>query len=239
MGTPGWCVVVAVVAVGALVQGSVGFGLNLLSAPIVALVDRRFIPGPMLVAAVIMTVLVLARDRAHVDYRSLGWALAGRVPGNILGALTVAVVSASTLTSVFAVVVLGDVAMSAAGRRFRPSPAVLVGAGCVSGFMGTTSSIGGPPMAMVYQDAPGAQMRATLSGYFVLGALLSIAFLAIGGDFGTEELRRGLALAPAIVAGFVVSRWTAPRLDRGYTRTAVLVVSALGAAAVLIRQLAG
>jgi uncharacterized membrane protein YfcA len=237
MSALGWIIVMTVVAIGALVQGSLGFGLNLLSAPIVALVDRRFIPGPMLVAAVIMTILILIRDRAHVDISVLKWAYIGRIPGSAVGAAIVKYVSERTLTSVFAVVVLLDVVMSAVGRRFRPTPTVLTSAGFASGVMGTTSSIGGPPMAMVFQDAPGAQMRATLSAFFVFGALLSIVLLTIAGKFGFRQLRDGLSLAPALVAGFLASRKTAQALDRGYTRAAVLVVSALGGVLVLVRAL--
>jgi len=237
MDTLGWATVFLIVAVGALVQGSVGFGLNLLSAPLVAIVDRRFIPGPMLIAAVIMTLLILVRDRAHLDLSALQWAFIGRVPGNVAGAAIVKYVSERTLTSVFAVVVLADVVMSAVGRRFRPTPRVLTTAGAISGVMGTTSSIGGPPMAMVFQDSPGATMRATLSAFFVFGALLSVGLLALAGKFGFRQLHDGLALTPAIVVGFSASRWSARFLDRGHTRRAVLFVSAIGGVVVLIRAL--
>ncbi|MDQ3385935.1 MAG: sulfite exporter TauE/SafE family protein, partial [Actinomycetota bacterium] len=42
----GSALVIVAVLVGALVQGSIGFGLNLIAAPVLALVDPDLVPGP-------------------------------------------------------------------------------------------------------------------------------------------------------------------------------------------------
>ena len=87
----GWeyAIVFAVMVLGATIQGSIGFGLNIMVAPIVIQFDASLIPGSLLIAGLVMTLLVALRDRRDVNLRRAGWALVGRFPGVILGVLAV------------------------------------------------------------------------------------------------------------------------------------------------------
>ena len=74
----------------------------------------------------------------------------------MLGAgLLLAVVSDDALSLLFAVLVLLAVGLSVAGWHLAKTRPNLVGVGVLSGFMGTVSGIGGPPIALVYQQADG------------------------------------------------------------------------------------
>ena len=66
-------------------QASIGFGMGMLAAD---RGDRRsgLIPGTLIMLATIVTLLVVLREQ-HIDLAGTGWALAGRVPGTIAGAL--------------------------------------------------------------------------------------------------------------------------------------------------------
>jgi len=103
--------------------------------------------------------------------------------------------------------------------------------------MGTIASIGGPPMALVYQDAEGARLRATMSSVFWVGMILSLVALRLVGRFGSEEVRLTLVMLPGTLIGLCTSRWTASVVDRGNTRTAVLAVAAVAGGVVILRQL--
>lgn len=221
-----------IIALAAVVQGSVGFGLALLSAPLLALIEPRLVPGPLILASVALTVLMSLRDREAIDLGGVGWALVGRIPGTALGALLLAVVARDDLIVLFGVLVVLGALIMGLGPPIRPRRATLLGAGLLSGLMGTSSSIGGPPVALLYQHEGGPRMRSTLSAYFTIGALMSIAALALVGRFGRYELGATLVLIPGIVVGFLVSSRTAHWLDRGRTRLAVLWVS--GASGVLL-----
>jgi len=141
------------------------------------------------------------------------------------------------MTLAFGALVLFAVALSASGLHVRPTTWTLLSAGALSGFMGTTSNTGGPPIALLYQNAPGARLRSTLSGYFALGTTISLLALAAVARFGRDELWSALALLPGVLIGFVLSTRTLPLLDRGYTRAAVLTVSAVSGAIVILREL--
>jgi hypothetical protein len=170
-----------------------------------------------------------------VDFSGLRWAVCGRIAGTGVAAAYLTRVSADALEVTFGAVVLLGVAVSAAGTELRPTRRNAIIAGTLSGFMGTISSIGGPPMALIYQAESGARVRGTLSGFFLIGTVLSTTALWLIGRFGRAEVHGTLVLLPGIVVGFLVSTWTARVLDRRGIRPALLLLSAAAGLAVLLR----
>lgn len=238
MTTSGIVAVLVASALGAFVQGSVGFGHNLIAAPVFALVDERLVPGPAIASAGVLVLLTVLRDRRGFHLGEVSTALVGRVPGTILAAVAVASLPADDLAVVFAGLVLVAVAITASGIAVRPTRATLLGAGALSGFMGTATSIGGPPMAMLYAGEEGRRLRGTLAGFFLAGIAMSLVALVLAGTFGAEEARLSLLPVPAIAVGFAFSGWGARRLDAGHTRPAVLTVAAASALSVLVDAVA-
>lgn len=225
-----------VLAAGAAVQGSTGFAYALVAAPFLTLIDPRWVPAPIILSGVLLNFLIVWRERSHVDVRGVTWALAGRVPGSVIGGLLLAMLSPKQTALAIGAMVWLAVLLSISGLRVRPNTPTLVGAGMLSGFMGTTSSLGGPPVALVYQDVSGPRLRGTLTGYFLVGSIISLAVLAWAGRFGTYEMVAALVFLPGTMAGFAVSGRIAPLLDQAYTRPAVLLISAAGATMVLLRS---
>jgi uncharacterized membrane protein YfcA len=226
-------IAVVVIAIGAAVQGGVGFGMNVIAAPILAVVDPDLVPGPAIVAAVVLTVLVARREREHIDRRGVGWALAGRVPGTVAGALLVAAIPERGVTVTVGCAVLFAVGLTISGIRFRPDKPTLLVAGAVSGFASTVSSVGGPPMAVVYANEPGPVIRGTLSFIFVVGGLMSLGALIAVGDFGRHEALLSMLLLVPGTLGFLASKRLAVRVDAGTTRNAILAIAVLGAVTAL------
>jgi uncharacterized protein len=221
--------VTALVAGAACIQGAAGFGMALLAAPLLTLVDRSFAPAPLVLAVLPLSVLVAQRDWAHLDRTGLAWAIGGRLPGVVLGGVAAALLSQHTLALALGLGVLVAVGLSMVTARLRPTPGTLVSAGFASGFMGTTTSIGGPPMALVYQRSDGPAFRSTLAIYFAAGAVMSLTALAFAGRVGAHELRLGLLLWPGVVLGFALSKPLTRYLDDGRTRAMVLAISAAAA----------
>jgi uncharacterized membrane protein YfcA len=226
-----------VVAASAFVQGSVGFGYALVAAPTLALVSERFVPGPIMVSSFVLSAATGWRERHCIDRRGVGVALLARAPGVLLAGVATTVLTLHTLNVVFGVTVLLAVAISASGLRVKLSTPALLLAGFSSGLMGTLVAIGGPPMALVYQDAEGPTLRATLNTYFAVGSLMSIATLAWVGRFGVSELLIGALLLPPVGVGFALSGAIRHVLDRGYTRRAVLAIASVSALGVVVKTL--
>jgi uncharacterized membrane protein YfcA len=228
---------ISAVLAGSVVQGAVGFGLALVSAPVLILIDPRFIPAPLLLASLSLILLTAYRDRQGIDLSGLRWAVIGRLFGTGVGVVALTMISGSQLTLTFGVIVLVSVGLSASGLHLRPNPIPLIGAGTVSGFMATTSSIGGPPMALLYQHESGTRLRGTLAGFFIVGVSISLVSLALIGRLGQEELKLALILQPGILIGFAASSKAIDWLDGGHTRLAVLTVAAVMACVVILSEL--
>jgi uncharacterized protein len=232
-------VLAASVTVGAVVQGSVGLGLGLVAAPVTALVEPSLMPGLMLWLAVGLPMVTLLHDRRDVDWRGLAWALPARVPGTAVGVIVVAWLADRTLGIVVGVMVLIAVGLTLWTIRVPVNRRTLVTAGCVSGVTGTATSIGGPPLALLYQHRPGRQVRSTLAVYFIFGASLSLAGLWLGGALHLRDLVLAAVLAPFLLLGFAAAGPVRGRIDVGHTRKAVLAVCAASAIALLVRSVVG
>lgn len=225
------------VLLGAAVQGSVGLGLGLLAAPVFALVDPSLVPGTILLTTSVLPVLTSLRELQDVDWRGLGYALAGRAPGTAVGVWVVATQSPATTAVIVAVVVLGAVGLSVTTWHARPTRSALLAAGAISGVSGTATSVGGPPVALLYQRSPGSTVRSTMGLYFLVGNVTSVSALALAGEVGTRDLQRALVLLPFLVCGFLLSGPLRRHVDGPRLRIAVLVLSAASAVALLLRTL--
>lgn len=234
-----YALALATVGVGACLQGSIGFGMGLLASPILALVSHTLVPVPLLVIAILMTGLLAVRERRAGDRRGIGWAVLGRVPGSALGAAAVAYLPMRGLDATFGVLILLAVGFSIVGWAPAPSRGVLLTAGTLSGLMGTAASTGAAPVALVYQGTSGANLRATLSGFFFVGSTMSLVVLAVFGQVGVDELRTAGLLVPPMLAGVALSKYVAPHLDAGNTRVAILTVAGLASVGLLTRAVLG
>lgn len=230
-------VCVLVVYVGATVQASVGIGLGMLASPVLAIADPAFIPAAIVVAVIPLTLSMAWAERAHLDGRGFALAVLGRLPGAVLGAVVVVAVSDDLLALLVAVSVLAAVVASAIGWHVRTTDPAIVGAGLASGFTGTATGVGGPPMAIVYQHRDPATMRSTISAFFAVGATMSLGALWLAGQIGSHELELALLIVPPVILGAVTGRMVKDRLDPTVVRPAMLGLCALAAVALAARTL--
>jgi uncharacterized membrane protein YfcA len=80
------------------------------------------------------------------------------------------------------------------------TPRRLMFAGFLSGFLGTSSGIGGPPMALLLQHQKVDQIRANLAAFFLMSSALS---LLIQIPIGFMSIKHALLALPLIPAGYV------------------------------------
>jgi uncharacterized membrane protein YfcA len=224
-----------VMAIGAAIQAAVGLGLALFVVPLLALIDVRLIPGPMLLASVALAAIMAHRGRAAIDRRGLALSLIGLCVGTAVGAWGLSLIAPASLTKLFALMILTAVLVSLLGTGVRVSRGALLAGGGAAGIMGTMVGIHGPPIALVFQNAEPAQARAMLGAFFAVGYAMSVAALAAVGLFGRQELVLGLLLLPGVGIGYATAPLVARFLDRGRLRVAILTISGASAVALLVR----
>ena len=233
----GWLAAVAILATGSAIQGSVGFGLGVFGAPLLALIDPLLVPGPILLDALLLTFLVAVREWRWVRLSDLVWALPGRLVGTVLAVVLMRAVPAERFQVALGLLILAAVALTGWGPRLPLNRRTLTGAGVLAGVLSTFTSIGGPPMALIYQHEEGPRVRGTLSAFFTIGVVFSMGGLRVAGRFGWTEVRLAAYMLPGVLLGFLLSRWTARWFDRGHTRALVLVTSAVAATLVVVKGL--
>jgi len=232
---PALAIAIVAMGLGSALQASVGMGFALLAAPILALIEPRFVPGPALLAGSALALVTAWRDRADLERRGLALSLAGYVVGTVAGAFALKGLAGPHLMKVFGVLVLVAVAISVCGLRIMPTPRAMLVGGTASGVMGTMASLSGPPIALVFQNAEPARARATLGAFFFVSYLISVTAIAAVGHFGRHELVLAAVLLPGVAIGLWLGRYLAGRVDARRLRVALLAISTLSAVSLLLR----
>jgi uncharacterized membrane protein YfcA len=179
---------------------------------------------------------MLTTRREGAAEHDIRWAMVGLVPGTIVAGLTLAVLPEHGLSIAVSLLVLVAVALTASGLSVTRGAATLLGAGTLSGFMGTISGIGGPPVALVYQREPAVVLRRTLPRYFLVGGVISAITLLAVDRLDGYDVALSLALVPGIVVGLAGSVPLSAHVDKRTARPFVLGLSALAAIVVLVRE---
>jgi uncharacterized membrane protein YfcA len=229
-------------ALASVVGGATGFAASLLSTPFLLLVGLD-VPSVVVVnlsATLVSRLEVLWRRRRAIDRRRVGLLLAGSAPGAVAGAFTVGYLDPHVLKIAAGVVVavLGVVLLL---RRPRDGPtpgtASYTTAGVVGGFLSTSISLNGPPVAVVLNRARLSpdSFIADFAGYFVLTNTISLAVLGIHGRIPTALLWP--ALPVLLVAALIGNRTGAQLTDRipqrAFRTTVDVLVVLTGIATVL------
>jgi uncharacterized membrane protein YfcA len=225
-------------AAGSAVQGTVGFGFGVLTVPLLSLLNPIMAPVPQLLMVLPLTIAMFWRERKHITWSGTSYMLGGRIPGAIIGILTIKALTGaaeSALDALIAVAVLGAVGLLTVNANVARNHVTEFAAGTASGFMGMVASIGGPPMALLYRNESGPTIRATLSAVFTIGLCITIATRAIAGEIASSDVQIAGLLLPAQVVGFVASFRLRTLIDGKRLRSAILVISAVSAIALLAR----
>ncbi|MGF1679859.1 sulfite exporter TauE/SafE family protein [Photobacterium makurazakiensis] len=186
-------------AAGCFIQSTVGFGMAIVAAPIVFIFEPRFVPGVITLVGLVLALINMWQYRSMLSFKGLGAAFVGRVPGTIVAGVMLLYISVESLSLVLGVGVLLAVAISLLKVRVRPTNKSLFWAGFVSGVMGTSTSIGGPPMALVLQHAEAGKLRANLAGFFAFSCVLSLITLSATGHFSWWHFKYGMMIMPVPV----------------------------------------
>jgi len=221
---------------GAFIKGTAGFGFGMVAAPVMMIIDPVFVPGPLLVLAMMASMLIVFKEWRNIDVKGLSFALSGRLTGTLLAVVMVSFIPLALYGIVFGILVLGAILLSVNGWRFVSSNRNLITAGVASGFMGTLTSIGAPPIAMVYQHEKVAVIRSTLAAFFLFGTAISIAALYLSGRFTLEQFIISILFIPPLLGGLRLSTFIVAKLNMRIVRFAILSLSGISSIILIIRS---
>jgi uncharacterized membrane protein YfcA len=224
-----------VIAVGGLVHGSIGIGFVLIAGPVVALLEPRAVPALFILLGIPMEAWMVLRERAALDLSGFTHMIGGRVIGTLAAFVVLVLVSPQLLTVLIGSAIVIAAVMSWRVVGFKAGAGTKVLAGSVSGLMATVGAVGGPALALAYQDRDAPELRATLAATFLATDLLPVAVLAASGLLHWWHVRLAFILLPAQLAGVGLSNVVIGRLDPRTVRAGVLVLAAVGGIAVVVK----
>ncbi len=227
-------VVTALAAVG---QGVVGIGFAVVSVPTLTLLNPVLAPVPQVLMVLPLTILMAWRERAHADMRGIPWVLAGRGPGAIIGLALLAVASQRTLDLMIAAIVIAGVAIRAGDVHLERNRVTEFMVGTFAGTASMVASIGGPPMALLFQRERAETIRSTLGVVFTIGIVVTVVGRALAGRISTDDVQIAGLLFPAMLLGYVVSIPLTKRVSEEFIRKGILIVSTIAAVGLLVRAI--
>ncbi|EMP54323.1 membrane protein [Marinobacter santoriniensis NKSG1] len=222
---------------GACLQGVAGYGIGTLSAPLLFLISPILLPAPLILNATLLTILMLIRNRGSVEIRQVRFAIGGGFIGVLLAGVTLTLISPKGFELMFGALILLGVGLSVVGLKPRLNARNSMIAGAASTYMGTITAVGGPPIALIYQNEKGPLVRANMSAFFLVASVFSLMTLALSGYLGRSQAALFIATFPGVLTGFWLSGKLVNRLPFDGLRPVILGIAGVAGLAALIRGL--
>lgn len=217
-------VALGLIFLGSYVQTAIGFGLAIVAAPLLIIWSPEYVPAPICLVALFISLMNAVKHRSSVEIGGLKMALIGRIPGSIAGGVMLFFVSTEALTLWIGILVLFAVIVSVLPFRIEPTPTRMTFAGFFSGLFGTSSAIGGPPMALLLQHQEANQLRGNLSAFFVVSSIISLIVQIPAGFFTWNHLLITIPLLPAAALGYWLAIKTTQSLPKEKIRVGALTL---------------
>jgi len=189
-----------------------GFGFALVMTPLLAVAwDVKDAVATSVVLSTFALLPLLLEVRAHVPLSRAFVLVAGSFLGIPLGVAILQQLDADALQ----VLVASTVIVAALLLYFRPATGAVdsgsrqLATGFVSGVVGGSTSMGGPPIVLYLlgREREVPAFRATLLAFFLPGSILQIALFAGVGRITDDVLLLVAAALPAVVAGLLAGAW--------------------------------
>ena len=239
----GWELVLGLAAVffGAVVLGTISFGLGTVAMPFLLMVlhpqEAVVIVNAMIIPTTGLTVIQTWR---HLRLRETWPFLLSGLPPVPVGVVLLHGFNPVALRLAIVGIILTLAIMSLFSIRLpgarRPGMAPLCGAATT--LLVTTLAVGAPLAGLyaIEQDWSRDTIRATLGLYFLLAAALALALFAISGLVSVTTAQNVGVLVLAVLAGSAVAAVVARKISLAGFRYVVVAVTVIGSIALLLRE---
>jgi uncharacterized protein len=240
----GWELLVALFAalLAGTVTGLTGFGLALISTPLLLFVYEPRVVVVLTTFFSIFINIAVVRDSWREARRPLAGAMfVPSAAGVVAGAEVLRLVDPVYIRLAVGVVVVfsalllvREVRLPGAGTRWGP-----IVAGGTSGALSTATGLAAPPVVLLLSSRglPKAEFRSTSALYFLGMSFVGVAVLAVRGLIEGGDVRLSALLIPAAIVGKVLGtsllRRFSERTFRAFSLGMVILTGTLGVATAL------
>lgn len=228
-----WLYAALALLAGCTIQTAVGFGMALIAAPIIVMINPLWVPYVLTVTALALSLGNTWNQRHDIQWEQLVPPMISRIPGTVIGTWVLALIAVQWLQVIVAVMVLLTIFVTMRMKPFASTPFNMGVAGFVSGITGTTTGIGGPPMALVMQHSEGKHARANLSVYFVFSCVVSLIGYMWAGLMSPDQWVVSITMIPVAISGFYLGKVLRPWVDNRF-RPVLLFTCGVSATVALV-----
>ena len=203
----------------ATVNGALGYGFSSLTVPLALLIFPNRILSPALVLvelAINMWVVALSRRSLAVARRRATPILIGLIPGIIIGSYLLSSANPGVLKLWTYLVLLPLILSQAAGYRrpIRAERAAGVSLGLGVGVLYSTTTISGPPLALMLnnQGVDKHEFRAALGTVRIVESTTTVIVYALLGLFSSQSIHLVVPIAPAVLLGLPLGTYLIRRV---------------------------
>lgn len=222
--------------IGSLLQGLIGYGVGLFCAPLLFLISPSLVPAPLILISTVLTVVMMIRDRGHLQFDQVRWAMKGGFFGVVSAGLILNIATKDQFEFVFGLLILLAVIISLKGFAPKVNKKTNTIAGFTSGFMGTLTAVGGPPMALLYQHGDIKNIKANLTAFFLFLNVVAISTLTYIGQITYETLEVVLKATPGVLLGLFLSTKLQGIVKPHLVRNWILILCTITSVIAMVRS---
>ncbi len=226
-----------VVFLAAVLQAATGVGFAMVAVPLLALISLAWVPAPMLICNIALSVAIMSRGRRHLEHSEAPPLVLGLTLGTFAGAGILTLFADQGLGVLIGAIIVTAVLASLFTPQLRLTRLRLLSAAFVGGATGAIAAMHGPPLIILYQRERPEKVRATMAGVFVFGCFLALGSFWFAGLLGWEQIWRGLVLLPGVALGFFAGKALGGRMSPGAVRYAMLTLAGSAGLVLLLRSL--
>lgn len=208
-------------------------GFGMVAAPLLALIHPLLSPAPIMMVGIVVALWGAWRERGNIATQEIVAGVGGRIIGSSMALSLLLVFSdQNSFYVLFGALILAAVLLTSLGKRVAFTLTNHWMLSTISGLMGTITSVGAPPMAILYQGQRPDKVRPTLNALFFTGCVVGLISLGLAGRLAAMHLVLSAIILPGVLAGIWLARYF--RTDSAKKLSAVMLVVSGAAAAVLI-----
>lgn len=221
--------VALIIFLATFVQSSMGFGLALVSMPLLVTLLGIQVAAPLVaLVATVAELAILLRYRHALNLRAVIRLTAAAVVAIPIGVLALRHIDAAIVTTILGIILV----LYSLYALFSPNLPELAqhawayGFGFVAGMLGGAYNTAGPPV-IIYGNCrrwPPEEFKSNLQGFFVVNGIIVIAVHAFSGNFTSEVWDNVLLSLPGIALGLIAGFLLSKRINAELFRKIVLVL---------------
>lgn len=228
-----------VLLVAATIQGVAGFGFMLVAtAGLIQIYPAQLVVPGLALVYIPLGIAQFFQVRKQIDWRLLATWMVGATLGLLPGTYVLTILDSADMKRGIglAMVVLAGLLQLRPGSPIRNDLAVRLGGGILSGALGASTSIAGPPLVLagIKQRWDVQAFRASLWAYFTVLSIVIVVLQTNVGIVTMDTVWWSASGLPGIGLGFVTATLVRGRVsDEGFRKLGVLLVLAGGVVALV------